>query len=581
MAFDPMQEREVPADLLGRRMSRRTMARIGVMGATGVALASILAACGGGSEEPAPTSETGSSGGDGGASATAPVDGMGSEEPGGQAKSGGRITMGMNREPDSMDQHVGSSRYNEMVNANIYDRLLEYDDDGNYIPGLLERWEVGSDGLTWTLTFKQGVKFHDGTPLDAEAVKFNFDRIADPDTKSQKAVGLLGPYQGTEVVDDHTVTLTLTELYAGFTDALASFYLVMQSPTAIEKFGADYGQNPVGTGPFMFKEWVHRDHLTIVRNPDYTWGPTGQPAHLEEITFRFIPENATRVTTLETGETDIIVNTPLQDYDRLSTDSNFTVLMAPVLGQPPSMIVNTEKPPTDDLKVRQALQYAIDQHEIIDVIYYGVYERAYGPLTQYNRFYDPSIEDMYTHDLDQANALLEEAGWTMGPDGIRQKDGQPLKLVYLTFPASDGLAELIQAQLRRAGIEIEILQLDNPANLAAAQAGDHNLRWLNWLFSDAGELSTTFHSKNIGSGWNFSRWRSEELDQLLDQGQEELDPDKRAKIYSQVQKLVLEEALFVPMYVGTQVVTMRSALKGVRIHKLGDTPLFADAYLDE
>src|SRR5690606_3837340 len=102
------------------------------------------------------------------------------------------------------------------------------------------------------LTFKQGVKFHDGTPLNAEAAKFNFDRIADPETKSQKAVGLLGPYEGTEVIDDYTVTLTFTDLYAGFIDAMASFYLVMQSPAAIEKFGADYGQNPVGTGPYMF-----------------------------------------------------------------------------------------------------------------------------------------------------------------------------------------------------------------------------------------------------------------------------------------------------------------------------------------
>lgn len=573
----PVQKQEGVADVLDYRMSRRAMGRIGVMGATGVALASILAACGGGSEEPAPTSESGSSGGSGGASATQEA----TQEPAGQAKSGGSITVGMNREPDSMDQHVGSSRYNEMVNANIYDRLLEYDADGNYIPGLLERWEAGSDGLSWTLTFKQGVKFHDGTPLNAEAAKFNFDRIADPETKSQKAVGLLGPYEGTEVIDDYTVTLTFTDLYAGFIDAMASFYLVMQSPAAIEKFGADYGQNPVGTGPYMFKEWVQKDHLTIVRNPDYTWGPTGEPAYLDEITFKFIPENATRVTTLETGETDIIVNTPLQDYDRLSTDSNFTVMMAPVLGQPPSMIINTEKPPTDDVKVRQAIQYAIDQDEIIDVIYYGVYERAYGPLTQYNRYYDSSVEDMYPHDLDQANALLEEAGWTLGSDGIRQKDGQPLRLVYLTFPASDGLAELIQAQLRRAGIDVEILQLDNPANLSASQAGEHSLRWLNWLFSDAGELSTTFHSKNIGSGWNFSRWRSDELDQLLDQGQEEMDPDQRAEIYSQAQKIVMEASLLVPMYVGTQVLTMRSALKGVRIHRLGDTPLFVDAYLDE
>jgi peptide/nickel transport system substrate-binding protein len=255
--------------------------------------------------------------------------------------------------------------------------------------------------------------------------------------------------------------------------------------------------------------------------------------------------------------------------------------MAPVLGQPPSMIVNTEKFPTDDILVREAIQYAVNQDEIIEVIYYGVYERAFGPLTQYNRYYDPAVEGMYSFDPDRAIELLEEAGWTLGSGDIREKDGQELNLVYLIFPGSEGLAELVQAQLREVGIGIEVLALNNPANLTAAQNGEHNVRWLNWLFSDAGELSTTFHSKNIGSGWNFARWRDAELDRLLDEGHAESDDAKRADIYSQIQHMVLEESLLIPMYIGAQVVTTRAEVKGLTIHKLGDTPLFYDVYLDE
>jgi peptide/nickel transport system substrate-binding protein len=506
---------------------------------------------------------------------------------GASVKSGGKIVVGMNAEPDSMDQHVASSRYNEFINQNIYDRLIEMSNDMTFHPGLADKWEVSTDGLTWTLMLHQGVTFHDGTPFSADTVKHNFDRIVDPATKSQKAVGLLGPYASTEAIDESTAKITLSDAYAPFIHSLASLYLVMESPAAIEKWGQDYGQHPVGTGPFMFKEWVQKDHLTIIRNPDYNWAPKTfghqGPAYLEEIRYQFIPESATRNTSLENGETDVVINVAPQDFDRFHSDTkSYGTIVSPVLGQPPGIIINTERPPTDDINVRQAIAHGVDQKGLIETVFYDVFERAYGPLTQYNQFYDKQMEAFYTFDQEKSKSLLDAAGWKTGSKGIREKDGKPLQLVYIAFPGGTSIttAEFIQGQLRDIGIDVQINQLNNPANITASQAGEHHLRWLNWLFSDAAELATTFHSKNIGSGWNFARWKNDELDSLFDQGKTELDTAKRATTYAQVQKIIMDNTLLVPLYVGSQVIAHQAKVQGIRMHPLGDNAMFYDTHID-
>ena len=198
---------------------------------------------------------------------------------------GGKLVYGLTLAPSGIDPHIDASSELGIPLTSVYDTLVYQDLDGSFVPGLAERWDLAQDGKTYTFELRRDVKFHDGKRFDAEAVKFNFDRIADPGLRSRKARGMLGPYSHTEVVDEFTVKIHFHEPYAPFLDALSQVYLGMASPAAVQEWGTDYQLHQVGTGPFIFKEYVPNDHLTIVRNPDYDWAPsvyahTG-PAYLE------------------------------------------------------------------------------------------------------------------------------------------------------------------------------------------------------------------------------------------------------------------------------------------------------------
>jgi len=282
---------------------RRPNLRIGLLGLTLLLAALLLAGCGTFSSGPQATTEAGTN-------------------------QGGKLVYGLTLAPSGIDPHVDASSELGIPLTSVYDTLVYQDLDGRFVPGLAERWEVSDDGLVYTFYLRQDVKFHDGTPFNAEAVKFNLDRIADPDTKSRKARGMLGPYDHTEVVDDHTVKIHFTEPHAPFLDSASQVYLGMASPAAVRDRGVDYQLHQVGTGPFMFKEYMPKDHLTLVRNPDYAWAPEvyehSGPAYLDEIEFRFYQDPAIRALALESGEADVMGEMPPKDAQRLEGDEAFT-----------------------------------------------------------------------------------------------------------------------------------------------------------------------------------------------------------------------------------------------------------------
>jgi peptide/nickel transport system substrate-binding protein len=253
------------------------------------------------------------------------------------ALEGGTLIYGLTLTPSGIDPHVHASSELGIPLTSVYDTLVWQDLGGEFVPGLAKSWEVSDDGLTYTFHLRDDVVFHDGTPFNAQAVKFNFDRIADPATKSQKAVFMLGPYESTEIVDDYTVKVHFKEPYAPFLDSASQVYLGMASPTAVEKWGADYQLHQVGTGPFIMKAYIPKDHLTLVCNPDYNWAPSifnhQGPAYLEEIEFRFFVEPATRALALEGGEADVMGEIPPHDAERLADNPAFTLLPVAIPGQ--------------------------------------------------------------------------------------------------------------------------------------------------------------------------------------------------------------------------------------------------------
>ena len=503
---------------------------------------------------------------------------------------GGELKVGLSNEPPNLDPHQASALIVSTVNGNIFDPLAYELDDGTIAPGLAESWEIAPDGLTATFKLRQGVTFHDGEPFNAAAMKKSFDRMVDPATKSGLAASLLGPYTGSEAVDDATIRMTFSKPFAPLLRNLTRNFTAPVSPKAIDEFGLDVATNPVGTGPFRFKEWVPKDHLTLERNPDYSWAPAflnvNGPAALDGITWRFIAEEATRIATLRNGESNIIESMPPAFVQQFEGDDAYAIDIKMNPGIPFCFMVNTQKAPTDQLEVRQAMEYGIDKDIISQTINFGVYPPAQGALSPVTFGYWPGGEQLYQHDVERARALLEQAGWTVGDGGIREKDGTRLAVqfhVLSDIVLFQNVAQVFQAQMQEIGIEVEIVSLARAAWGDAVRAGEHNLAVQIFGLSDPSVLAINFHSKNIpqagGQGFNWARYSNPELDKLLDDGETELDPERRVALYQEAQRIILENALMIPVYILQQVYGRQSQLQGIT-YLPGGQPLMYTAYLE-
>jgi len=501
------------------------------------------------------------------------------------APRGGKLIYGLTLTPSGIDPHVNASSELGIPLTSVYDTLVWQDLDGEFVPGLAESWEVSDDGLTYTFHLRQDVKFHDGTPFNAQAVKFNLDRIVDPQTKSQKAVFMLGAYDHAELVDDHTIKVHLKEPFAPLLDSLSQVYLGMASLAAVEKWGLDYQVHQVGTGPFMFKEYIPKDHLTLTRNPDYNWAPAifshQGPAYLQEIEFRFFVEPATRALALEAGEAHVMGEIPPQDAQRLSKDPDFQLIPVALPGTPLQIFLNTERPPTDDLRVRRALIYATDQEAIVAALFKNLSPVAHGPLNAVTTGYDEKVAGLYNYNPELAKDLLKEAGWVdVDGNGILEKDGQPLRVeAYLMgWGFMPEVAQLVQAQFKAVGVEMQSQVVAYPAALEAGRQGKHNLIPFTLSSSDPDILRTFFHSDG---GFNWAKVRDPGLDELLEEGARTLDPEKRKDLYAEAQQIIMAEALIIPIRDYVNLNAASAQVKGLRYDLRGWFPWLYDVYLAE
>lgn len=465
------------------------------------------------------------------------------------------LIIGWARDFTTIDPHKGSASADALVMHALFDRLIEINGNtGEVVPGLATEWSVSDDGLVWTIKLREGVTFHDGTPFNAEAVKFNFDRIKDPNTKSEYAVFQLGPYVETRIVDDYTVEVVMSEKYGAFPRALATYGMGMMSPTHVAEVGSEnVGVNAVGTGPFKFVEWVQQSHLVIERNPDYKWAPEFQSRQLpyfKTIRMNFIPENATRAVALENGEVQAAGLMAATDWTRLKADTEKyeTATFLRFGYPPPGLFINVDKAPTDDLAVRQALIHGIDAEAVRQVIYEGTTPPSGGVLSSHAWGFNTAAGEMYPYDPELAGQLLDEAGWVVNSaTGIREKDGQELELTYLSLTGVKNVAEVIEPMLRDLGFKPTLQIEDNPAQQKSAQSGIHNLVWTQWGGVDPSQLKQVYACDNIGSGWNFAHYCNERFEELMAQGDAELDPAARETIYKEVQQILMEDATIVPL----------------------------------
>lgn len=495
-----------------------------------------------------------------------------------------RLVYGLTLEPSSIDPHVGASSELGIPLTNVYDPLVWLSPDGEFVPGLASDWEISPDGRVYTFTLREDVTFHDGTRFNAEAVCFNLERIADPALKSAKARTLLGPFVGCRAVDEFTAEVTFETAFAPFLSAASQVYLAMASPTAVGKWGEDYQFHQVGTGPFTLAEYVPKDHLTLKRYADYDWAPEffehQGPAYLEEVEFRFYVDPATRSPALESGQVQVIGEVPPVDAARLDQSSEFQILQVPTPGQPLQFLVNTDRPPTDDLRVRQALLYATDRQALVDAVFMGYSPPAYGPLNRATWGYNPDVESLYPYDPDRAGQLLEEAGWTdSNGDGVRERSGEPLRLqaILAGWGYVPEVGQLLQDQYRQVGIQLDTQVIPAyPAMVAAVAAGEYHLIPFNLSGSDPHILHAMFHSSNVGGGLNWSQVQDPELDALLDRGMQAQDREDRAMVYAEIQQRIMDQALIVPIRDYVNLNAARAEVTGLRYDAQGWFPWLYD-----
>jgi peptide/nickel transport system substrate-binding protein len=496
---------------------------------------------------------------------------------GARAQSGPGLTITWGEDDNSArtyDPRVSSSRHEGQAIVQVFDTLLASDGSNKLYPGLATAWEVSPDGRAVTMKLRTDVSFHDGTPFDADAVKFTFDSIVDPKLASEAAITQLGPYDGCDVIDPHTVRVKYTEAFGAALANFAENTLAPVSPTAVRKLGNQgFSRAPVGTGPFRFVSWEDGRQVIMDRFDAYNWAPPfyghSGKSNVARIVHRFIPDASTRVAALEAGEIDLVDATPILDMKRLGDDKRYGTMTGNASGVPFGLELNGSRGIFQDVRVRRALAMAVDRPALCDDLFFGLIGPSYGCLSATTPTYWPGVEKMYPPDTKAAMALLDEAGWKPGPDGIRVKDGQRLSAFYgAPPPLEPDTAVELQGILRRVGFDLKVETITFARNQQLVFDNNFDMLPVRWIQADPMCLENLFASSNIPTPghyrYNWMHLADPKLDALFTAGRGEIDPVKRAAIYTEAQKLIMDTALWFPVHNQVETVAYRTNRKGYR-----------------
>ena len=464
---------------------------------------------------------------------------------GGGGKKGGTFVLGLVAEPTSLDPAQLTDINSMRILSSVYDTLVQFDASGfNLQPGLATKWTVSSDGLTYTFELRKGVKFHDGTAFNAQAVKFNFDRMLDPKNEfaSTGPFPFAGFYYGaikeTKVTDDNTVQLILSKAYSPLLNSLTLNQGRIVSPAAVKKYGKDFAQNPVGTGPFKFSEWQHGVRVVVTRNDDYWDGA----ALLDKIVFRPIPDEQTRYTELKSGNADAIVDVPPDNVAQVKSDSKFTYVAqaGPHIWW---ITLNVAKAPLSDVRVRQALTYAINRDSIANDILKGTGTAASGAIPPAIGWAYTASVTKYPYDPAKAKQLLSDAGFANG-----------LSLTFWVPESGSGMqspktmATAIQGDLAKVGVKVDLKTFEWGAYLTKYNAGfgkEADMGAMSFML-DPGDpapyLGLVIDSSALApNGFNAGGYSSPIVDDLLRKAIATTDQAERGKLYQQLDQQMTKD----------------------------------------
>ena len=472
------------------------------------------------------------------------------------AASGGILTVGIPVEPETLDPGDGVYVQEQFIAMNLFDSLLSVAPDGSLHAGLASAWEANADYSEFTFTLREDVTFHDGTAFKADAVKASFDHIMSEGVLESGGKSLLQDHQYVEtvVVDDYTVTVKFAASYPLFLRDAGRQWLSISSPAALEEFGADYGRNPVGTGPFKFVQWDAQSQIVLERNPDYNWAPEFAahqgPALLDQVVLRILPEAATRLTAFETGEILIAGEPPALDAIAMVDAGTAAIQTFAQPGIPAILMINATKAPTDNVNVRKAMILAVNQEELAQTAFQSLGLPATSVISPTTWAYDEKAASLYSFDPEESARLLEEAGWVDSDgDGLREKDGEKLTIDWPDNPAwSEAFNELLIGYLTNVGFDVQYRSMDDGAAYEELLAGNYTLVYMYWTRPDPTPLRYLFHSENTNGGGAWTNFVNEDLDAALADGDTNTDESARKQDYITAQNIIMENALVLPMF---------------------------------
>ncbi|PTE23382.1 ABC transporter substrate-binding protein [Cereibacter changlensis JA139] len=485
----------------------------------------------------------------------------------------GQIVVGFSQEPTVFNPHLLHIEVDEGVHYAVFDPLFDVDPEGNFYPLLatevptVENGGISADGLSWKVTLRDDVTWHDGTPFTAEDVKFTLELMVDPDFRSWRRTGH-EHVQELTVVSPTEITWKMAKPFAPYASILASTFIVPKHAFdgVADKNEAPFNSAPIGTGAFKWKERVAGDHIELEANTEYF----GDGPYLERLVLKYIPDLTVLYTQFKTGDIDVAGLqwiTP-DNYEEAQTLEGKEVQ---VVGTATfeSLTFNMERPQFQDLKVRQALYHALDKQAIIDALYYGVPQPTETYMPKESFYYNADLPK-HEYDPEKAKALLDEAGWAPGADGIREKDGVRLAFTNSTTSGNhlrEQAQQFFQQSFKDIGVEMTISNLP-----PAVMWGDY---WmlsqfdsvvvgLNTLTGPDPDTSDYFMSTSSaakgGAGQNTWVYQNPEVDALLKQGGELVSPEERRPIYLKIQEIMRADLPFLPIF---QYATIRGWKEGV------------------
>jgi len=487
-----------------------------------------------------------------------------------QDSAGGTLVVAFDADPEILDPHQTTALIAGRAIALTNENLVSRDFDGSIQPGLAASWEISDDGMTYTFTLLEGVKFHSGKDFTSADVKYTFERWKG--NESSPTAYTIEPVDSIEAPDPQTVVFQLSEPYNIFLDQLAGAWSVILNQDAVDEAGDQYGVSVVdGTGPFKFASWNRNQNLVFERNDEYTWGApifeNPGPAHLAGVEIRIIPEDATRIAEFQAGNVHIVQNVPAPDVARLTDGDGVTIIQYDQL-QTTYMGMNMAKTPTDDVNVRQAVNYAINKEEIVEGAYFGLGTPARTHLhPDTPGYWEGAAEIAPTFDPDKAKSFLEEAGWVEGDDGIREKDGQQLILPFWVVNDSETVlqAQIIEQQLSKVGIKVETVQYEESAWFEAARSGEQVAFTIGVFYENADNLYFYFHSKQMPAPNRFS-YNVPEVDAWLEESRSNPDQEAVQEAYDNIQRRLIEDAPNAPLIHALGTLGKADSVEGVEVH---------------